>query len=164
MKIGLVSDSHDNMPAIRKAVEVLNAEGVGAVLHAGDFVAPFAVKEFLKVRAPFFGVFGNNDGERAGLAKLCAEIQPGPRPLELGGRKIALAHTEEAIPPALWGEAAVAVFGHTHKVVVEKGLSRSSSSRGSLRLNPGECGGWLTGRCTVAVLDTETLDVRVVDL
>ena len=156
MKIGVVSDSHDNMPAIRKAVEALNAEGLEAVLHAGDFVAPFAVEEFLKAKAPFLGVFGNNDGERAGLAKLCAEIQPGPRLLELGGRKIVLAHTEEAITPALWEAVAVAVFGHTHRVVVEKGKV--------LRLNPGECGGWLTGRCTVAVLDTETLDVRVVEL
>jgi len=33
-----------------------------------------------------------------------------------------------------------------------------------LRLNPGECGGWLTGRRTLAILDTDTLDVRIVDL
>jgi len=156
MKIGVVSDSHDNIPAIRKAVRTLDREGVEVVLHAVDFVAPFALKEFLKVKALFLGVFGNNDGERAGLAKLSAEIRPGPRLLELGDRKIVLAHTQEDILPALWEQASVAVFGHTHKVVVEKGKG--------LRLNPGECGGWLTGRRTLAILDTDTLDVRIVDL
>jgi putative phosphoesterase len=156
MKIGVVADSHDNLPAIRKAVETLNRENVEVIVHAGDFVAPFALREFLKAKTQLIGVFGNNDGERKGLAKLCENIQPGPRLLELGDRKIALAHEEEALTPALLEKASVAVFGHTHKVAVEKGAV--------LRLNPGECGGWLTGRCTVAILDTESLDVRIVDL
>ena len=156
MKIGVVSDSHDNLPAIRKAVETLNRENVEVILHAGDFVAPFAVREFLKAKAQLIGVFGNNDGERKGLAKLCEDIQPGPRLLELGARKIALAHEEKAITPALLEKASVAVYGHTHKVVVEKAQV--------LRLNPGECGGWLTDRCTIAILDTETLDVKIIEL
>jgi predicted phosphodiesterase len=67
-----------------------------------------------------------------------------------------VAHEEEALTPALLGQVSVAVFGHTHKVVVEKGKV--------LRLNPGECGGWLSGRCTVAILDTANLEVRIVDL
>ena len=156
MKIGVVADSHDNLPAIRKAVAVLDREGVEVLLHAGDFVAPFAVKEFLKACAPFIAVFGNNDGERKGLGKLSPEIQPGPRQLDLGGRKIALAHAREEITPALLEQVSVAVFGHTHKLLIEKGKV--------LRLNPGECGGWLTGRCTVAILDTDGLNVRIIDL
>ena len=156
MKIGVVSDSHDNVPMIRKAVEVLNREGVGAVLHAGDYVAPFSAKEFLKAKAPISGVFGNNDGERTGLAKVLLDVMPGPRLLDMGGITIVLAHEGGAIEPPLLAQADVAVFGHTHKAVVEKGRV--------LRLNPGECGGWLTGRCTVAILDTDTLDVKIVDL
>ena len=35
---------------------------------------------------------------------------------------------------------------------------------GVLTLNPGECCGWLTGRCTVALLETETMAVEIVDV
>jgi len=45
MIIGLMSDSHDNLPKIKQAVEFFNKKKVKLVLHAGDFVAPFVVRE-----------------------------------------------------------------------------------------------------------------------
>jgi len=39
--IGIMSDSHDHMEAIRAAVEVFNQAGVKLVVHAGDLIAPF---------------------------------------------------------------------------------------------------------------------------
>ncbi len=156
MKIGVASDSHDNIPAIRKAVEFFNESGVDLILNAGDIVAPFAAREWVKARAPLIGVFGNNDGERLGLAKVIKDIQAGPRLVESGGRKIALAHMEEDIPADLRAKTEIVVSGHTHVVALDKGSP--------LRLNPGECGGWLTGRKTVAILDTETLDAQIFDL
>ena len=50
MKIGVMSDSHDNLPAIRRALARFEAEGAEAVIHAGDFVAPFSIKELLKFK------------------------------------------------------------------------------------------------------------------
>jgi hypothetical protein len=41
MLIGAVSDSHDNLTQIDKAVALLNQKNVGLVLHAGDYVSPF---------------------------------------------------------------------------------------------------------------------------
>ncbi len=41
MLIGVVSDTHDNLPLVEKAVKRLNEEKVNLVLHAGDYVAPF---------------------------------------------------------------------------------------------------------------------------
>ena len=43
MKIGVLSDSHDNVHMVAKAVELFNDEGVVLVVHAGDFIAPFVV-------------------------------------------------------------------------------------------------------------------------
>jgi len=40
-----MSDIHDNLPMIDKAVQKLNGENVGSVLHAGDYVAPFTRSE-----------------------------------------------------------------------------------------------------------------------
>jgi len=46
MKIGVISDTHDNLPLIEKAVKIFNEKGVKLVLHAGDYVALFVVKVF----------------------------------------------------------------------------------------------------------------------
>jgi len=40
--LGIISDSHDNLPKIESAVARLNNLGVDLVLHAGDYCAPFA--------------------------------------------------------------------------------------------------------------------------
>jgi putative phosphoesterase len=63
MKIGIVADSHDNVPAIKKAVEYFNKSNIRFVIHAGDYIAPFSVKEFLRLKTKLLGGFGNNDGE-----------------------------------------------------------------------------------------------------
>ncbi len=70
MKIGIISDSHDNLPNIRKALALLKSRGAEALIHTGDIVAPFSVKEILKFGGPVYGVFGNNNGEVAGIKKL----------------------------------------------------------------------------------------------
>ena len=160
MKIGVMSDSHDNVPLIRRAVEALRAEGAECLVHAGDFVAPFAVKVILQFPGPTYGVFGNNDGERAGIRKLWPQVADPPQLLDLGGHRIVVMH--DLIPldklPADLRSAAVFISGHTHAPVIEK------DAAGRLFLNPGETGGWLSGKSTVAVLDTETLDSRIVEL
>ena len=52
-KIGIMSDSHDNLPAIRAAVELFNREKVDLVIHAGDVGAPFTAREIKKLRCPY---------------------------------------------------------------------------------------------------------------
>ncbi|MBN2288161.1 MAG: metallophosphoesterase family protein, partial [Candidatus Glassbacteria bacterium] len=59
------------------------------------------------------------------------------------------------------GGVDVVIYGHTHQVVVERPQGEDTLP---LVLNPGECGGWLTGDPTVALLDTDTLEVEVVSL
>ena len=41
MIIGLISDTHDNLPYIIKAITRLKEEHAKLVLHAGDYIAPF---------------------------------------------------------------------------------------------------------------------------
>jgi len=67
MRVGVVSDSHDNVFAIRRAGEELRRRGVGLVLHAGDWVSPFSarfLREALGEGVRIVGVWGNNEGER----------------------------------------------------------------------------------------------------
>ena len=157
MLIGLVSDSHDNVPAIQEAVQALQDRGAEHLLHAGDVVAPFAAKAWAAFDGPITAVFGNNDGEREGLARVLDDIDDPPRTLELAGRTIVLAHAAEQIDDATRAQADLVVYGHTHR-------AEASREADVLTVNPGEVGGWLTGRRTCAVVDLQSLAVEIVDL
>ncbi len=161
MKIGIMADSHDNLPKIRSAMEVFAREGVGLILHAGDFVAPFAVRAMHGAPARVVAVFGNNDGERIGLAKAfeaIGEVHPRIALVEADGKRIGVVHQDELVAPISAGNAVdVLVYGHTHRLDIRR-------EGNVLIINPGEVGGWLTGKCTIALLDTDTLETRVVEV
>ena len=72
MLIGLLSDTHDRLPAIDGLVREMIARGVGMVLHAGDFCAPFALRPILEHNVTMAGVFGRNDGDHEGLKAYAA--------------------------------------------------------------------------------------------
>jgi len=147
MKIGAISDTHDNLAALAAALRVFERAGVEIILHGGDYCAPFALQRLLQARIPVEGVYGNCDGERAGLAKLLPSLTEGPQRLELGGRKICLIHNRQRLRHEDFEASDILVCGHTHEPKVEH-------QEGRLIVNPGECGGWLSGRCTVALVDT----------
>lgn len=157
MLIGVMADSHDNVTKIEAAVQLFNQSGVLRVLHAGDFVAPFAIDPLRSLECPLLAVFGNNDGERLGLAarlQEVGEVHPYLATTTLANRRIAVVHYPElAEPLATSGAFDLVVYGHTHRVDqrLDKGLL----------LNPGETGGWLTGCSTVATVDLTNLDVQL---
>ena len=157
MQIGVISDTHDRVPMIDRALAFFAERRVEAVVHAGDLVAPFAAKRFVGLDVPLYITYGNNDGERAGLKSLLSQIQDGPLVVDLAGRKILLHHFIDWCTDEQIEAADVVVTGHTHEVVNElRGRKRM--------LNPGECCGWLSNRCTVAVLDTSDLSAEIVEL
>jgi hypothetical protein len=158
MKIGVMSDSHDRIPAIRRAIGMFHRLKVGAILHAGDFVAPFAAKVLVEEHdIPLHCIYGNNDGERVGLKKVLPQVVDGPLRLTLGGKTIVMHHWIEWFKPGETDGADIVISGHTHEIVQEK-------KNGVLYLNPGEVCGWLTNRCTAMVLDTDTMTAEVIDV
>lgn len=156
MLVGVLSDSHDNLPKLREAVALLRDRGAEHLIHAGDFVAPFAVNILVECGVPFTGVFGNNDGEKAGIGTLTPDVHEPPHAFELGGRRIVVVHDPAKLPEGLWRDADVVVCGHTHLPAV--------TGTGPLVVNPGECGGWVMGTCTVAVLDLDALEASIVEV
>ncbi|MDK1030575.1 MAG: metallophosphoesterase [Planctomycetia bacterium] len=157
MKIGVLSDTHDNLEGINAAVNEFRRRKVEVVLHAGDYVAPFALKAVLKVGVPVHGVFGNCDGEHAGLAQLMPDISPGPKHIQLGGAKICMIHDANKITHEDLASSDIVVCGHTHMTQIE-------TREGCLWVNPGECGGQLTGSSTVVILDIETRRTEVIEI
>jgi putative phosphoesterase len=157
MKIGVLSDTHDRLPLIDAAIAEFRRIGVEAVIHPGDFVAPFAAKRLLQWPGPLHVCYGNNDGERKGLKAILPQLQDGPIHLELGGRNILVHHFVDWCTPPHLARADIVITGHTHEPVTE-------TRDGRFYLNPGECCGWVADRCTIALLDTDGPTAEIIEL
>ncbi|MDD5263842.1 MAG: metallophosphoesterase [Candidatus Bipolaricaulis sp.] len=160
MKIGILSDTHDNLPAIERIVERFNGEKVDLVLHAGDFVSPFTAVPLGKLSVPLVGVFGNNDGDRLHLTRRfdgVGTIHAGYHTFEVDGVRVVLMHEPRSIDAlAESGVYDLVIYGHTHQVDVRPGGQPTAAV-----VNPGEACGWLTGRSTAALFDTQTRTAEV---
>jgi len=164
MIVGIMADTHDRLPMLDKAVKRLNQEAVEMVLHAGDYIAPFVVPHFKPLKADLIGVFGNNDGDKELLKKRFTDIGVDIRgnfaEIVVDGLKVAMLHGhEEGLLRSLIGVDGydVVVHGHTHG-------ARTHREGETFVINPGEVCGYLTNKSTIALLDTKTLDARIVPL
>ena len=161
MKIGLISDTHDHVTNIRKAMSLFRLQGITTLLHAGDFCSPFTVPEFEGFE--LHAVFGNNDGDAyrilMKMEAIGAEHYAEFASLTFEGRRIALYHgTQEAISEALvkCREYDVVVTGHTHAAFTK-------SEGKTLWINPGSAHGF-GERATVALYDTQTHEAVIAEL
>ena len=162
MKLGILSDTHDNLPAIEKAVKAFNDADVDLVIHLGDYCAPFSLRPLRGLQMDWLGIFGNNDGEIQGLlAASEGKIRHGNLSLEIDGKRLFADHVNpmrEAL--AASGHFDLILYGHTHVLEVY-------GDCGCLCVNPGEVCGYLTNRSTVACLELENLTpggVEIIDL
>jgi putative phosphoesterase len=159
--VGVMSDSHDNVDAVRVAVAVFKSAGCELVVHAGDFVAPFAARELANLACPAKAVFGNCDGEKKGLTKALkpfGEIKEAPFFFSWGNSRFLLIHEDYSLDPLLAShDLDFIVFGHTHKPEIR-------SKGKALLVNPGETGGWVSGKRTVALLDAASRAAEIVPL
>jgi putative phosphoesterase len=145
MKIGIISDTHDDIENVQRAIEIFNAEGVDYVIHAGDYVFPGVVKEFEKLNAKLIGVLGNNDGENVHLLKNFLEVNGDLRgelgKIEVDGLKVGIYHgTSKELKEWLInsGEYDILVCGHTHtKEPLLNSYGKYEKNGKTLVLNPG---------------------------
>lgn len=149
MKIGIISDTHDNLDKLRDALALFRRQNVGHIIHAGDWVSPFTVALLKKEQLPFFGVFGNNDGDRLLLDRFSGgNIHRSGTEVEIDGLRILVLHEPDNLEAlAASGFFDLIIHGHDHKPSV-------TTMRETIVVNPGECGGWVSGKATAAVFDT----------
>jgi putative phosphoesterase len=158
MRIGVVSDTHNNLRNVARIVELFNTARVDRVIHTGDITQAKTIHAFAALDAPLWGVFGNNDQERDSLDAAIAErgfrfVEP---PLELvwHERRILVVHDPRDFDGALDDDHHLALHGHTHHHRLERSATR-------LIFNPGECAGHLDGHNAVGVVDLVTLDTHL---
>jgi putative phosphoesterase len=159
MLIGAISDTHDHLDNLRKAVELFIARNVEHIIHAGDFTSPFTRRVLKYFPGGFTGIFGNNDGERVLLKKLYeGRVYTQPYVFTLHGRKIVVMHEPDVVEAlADSGHFDLVVYGHTHEPVIRK-------AGRTLIVNPGEACGWLYGNPTAAIVDLEAMEAEIINI
>lgn len=162
MKVGIISDTHDNVEAVEAAVERFSDAGVEAIVHCGDVIAPPVIPYFDGFE--FHLVFGNNDGETVGLRSAVADLSPTGHchgrfaVIEFDGMRLAALHGEDLDEVDGYAESGafdLVCCGHYHE-------TRQENVDGTVVLNPG--GHFPTvadDHRTVAILDTASGEISI---
>ena len=158
MKIGVVSDTHNNLGNVREIVRLFNAAGVDRVVHTGDITKAKTLDVLAGLDAPLYGVYGNNDVERetldASAARHAFVFRDPPLELDWAGRRIVVVHDPRDLRHLTNNEHDLALHGHTHMVRCER-------QDKALIFNPGECAGMMDGLNAIGILDLEDLGTEL---
>jgi uncharacterized protein len=163
MKIGIISDTHDHHVNVLKAVEIFKNENVQYILHAGDIVSPFTANAFGNLKnVKFIAVFGNNDGEKhllkSTIESFGGEIHRDPYHGKIADKQVFLTHKPGLLDQALAsGKYDIIVYGHTH-------FKDIRTIGKTLLINPGEATDWVCGKGNLCILDTDSLQVKEMEL
>jgi putative phosphoesterase len=151
MRVGILSDTHDQVARTEAAVTQLVDAGAQVLIHCGDITIPDVVYELNPL--PSYFVFGNCDDDLAVLRQAIAAI--GGTALgrggliDLAGRRLAVTHgdSDRELYRLQTQEPHYLLSGHTHQMTDQR--------HGSMRwINPGalhRAASW-----TVALLDLES--------
>jgi hypothetical protein len=160
MKIGVISDSHDHIENLNKALELLKEKDVKILIHCGDFCAPFMMNDLAKFNGEVHCVFGNT-ADRYLTPQLAEKAQVNLdgdlAELEFDGKKIAVNHYPKVAEGlAYTGKYDAVFYGHNHKADKKK-------IGETLLLNPGEIMG-VKGKPSLAIYNTETNDAEIIEI
>ena len=161
MLLGLISDTHDHLINIGKAMKIFHDNSVELVIHAGDLVSPPAVMALAGL--PIAGILGNNDGEQYGVAKafnaIGGKFDGAFLEIETTEGKLAVYHgTVAAIKTALIqsGIYFAVICGHTH-------LPENHREGNTWVLNPGTAHGF-DKQSTVMIFNTVEGKATLIEL
>lgn len=163
MKIGILSDTHNNLPNLRSALDLFQRSGIDTLIHCGDFTGVEAAQALGGFRA--ICVFGNGDAASGEIRQaLLAQNPQNYAGLvytgELEGSRIAVTHGH--LPGKLdelvhSGKFDYVFRGHSHR--------RTDERFGFTRLiNPGALGGLHPEERSVCILDLHSGKVEFITL
>ena len=161
MKIGIVSDTHNNLKNCNRIVEMFNEAGVERVVHTGDITQAKTLEIFSNLSMPMWGVYGNNDvGEMDSLVNAASQfsfeiIEP-PMTLTWLEKRIVVVHDPLELSMVNPDDYDVILHGHTHRQTIEYDGDQ-------LTFNPGECAGHMSGFNAIGVLDLSDLQIEILN-
>jgi len=152
VKIGIISDTHNDVAMVKKAVTVFKARGVDLVVHAGDLTSPKIMELFTDLPCRF--VLGNCDLDAEAINDKARDLGFGcveeSCDFTAGGKRVLLFHGNDI--PSFRKAVSSGIYdyiikGHTH--IFENYVSNKTRV-----INPGSI--YREDERTVSVLDTET--------
>jgi putative phosphoesterase len=162
MKIGIMSDSHDNIVNLAKAISKMKENKVEVIIHCGDLSAGFIVNKLAETGLTIHSVFGNVGDRYSNTRK--AALHPNYNlhgemaELEIDNLKIAVTHMNFfADGLASTGKYDFVLHGHTH-------IKRDEKIGDTRIINPGELLGLKDAPPSFAILDTKTKEVEFFEL
>ena len=165
MRIALLSDIHDQVWNLRKALAMEALQNTDLMLFCGDLCAPFVLRILAEnYSQPIHTVLGNNDGDLAAITTVASRYSQLTVHGEffrdvIDGRAIAMNHyPEKARLIADAGGYDIVCHGHNHELA-------NSQVGNCLLLNPGPVMGFHGGRleevaASFMTVDTATLEVN----
>jgi len=162
MKIGIISDTHDNLNNLETALDVLQTENVTNLFHCGDICG----LNIIQAMASFeVWIAQGNMDRRVGLRRTVKETLGRERlawlhQLTLEGYSIAILHgdNEDVLNHIIAsGEHAYVLHGHTHR-------RRDQRIGRTHIINPGALGGTRKQRRSFCILDLTTGQTRFVEI
>ena len=177
MKIGIISDTHDDIENVQEAIQIFNKNKVDYVIHAGDYIFPGMIKEFKNSNAKLIGVLGNNDGEKNGILKsfidIGGELKGELGEVEFDGLKFCVYHgTDNEVKENITNSQKydILICGHTHKREPQRS-GTIKNNKDTFVLNPGSAhrksvsiSGLFDEAGRIILFDTQTKIYEFVDL
>lgn len=162
MRIGILSDIHDNLWNLGPAVEFLSGQA-DILLCCGDLCSPFVMDELKKFHAAVHIVFGNNDADLFRITRKAdsrVQVHGELLEIELGGRRVAVQHFDNiARGLGASGLYDLVCYGHNHRRKLER-------VGATVVVNPGPImgvafgpGGWEEVPASFAICDTDSMSV-----
>ena len=155
MKVAIFSDTHDNVPNLKKFFSWINDNNIEHVIFCGDLSTPAILRDVIvpNYQGRLYMVFGNVT-DRENLSDLAAKYEKvrhfGDRgKIKIGKFNIGFVHyPDKAKEMAESGEFNYVFYGHSHKPWLEVVADCQLA-------NPGTLAG-LFNKATFAVFDAET--------
>ena len=167
MRLGIISDIHDNLWNLEPAIEFLS-KSADELICCGDLCSPFVMDVLRKFSGPVHVVFGNNDADLFRITTKSDErvkVYGEFASLTLNGARVAVNHFHFlARPLAFSGLYDLVCYGHNHRI-------RITRLPGIVAVNPGPLmgaafgpSGWEEVAPTFALHDTSSKATEVYEV
>jgi len=175
MLVGIISDTHDNLLGLKKAINFFKENKIEMLIHCGDWISPFTLEffdnEMKQLNIPVKSVVGNNPGDLKRTimsnSKMHNPIEWSKRvtlKLDIDNKKAIVYHGDdfELLEALIDCQKYDVVFtGHTHS-------PRNKVIGKTLVINPGStsyaCEGKIINKASVAIYNSQTHKAKIIYL
>jgi uncharacterized protein len=161
MKLLIISDTHDHIADLQSVISATKGK-IDAVIHCGDFCAPFSIRALTDFGVPVHCVWGNTNDKDG-----CTSVSKSLKQVKIYGDVAELLfdklrfhvnhYPEIGMAAAMSGKYDVVLYGHTHTQYIGKMAE-------ALVINPGPVMGEAAFDSAekgprYVILDTKTFEI-----